>query len=139
MASLHFSTISGPYVLVNPMAFALSPIFNSGSTKNFLDRAKEEQTIFLALALMIPPLLFAFVSQYAKAKKIEKIGEETLRESFYVQCYYFSPLSVAIWATYYAYYFFTVNAYWYLKFSSALQILLSTLLYFEQGPDARHL
>ena len=101
----------------------------TGSTKNFLDRAKEEQTIFLALALMTPPLLFAFASQLAKVRKVEKIGEETLRESFYVQCYYFSPLSVAIWATYYAYYFFTVNAYGYLRLNAALQILLLPLVW----------
>jgi hypothetical protein len=89
----------------------------------FLDRVKEEQTIFLALALMIPPLLFAFVTQALKVK-MENIGEETLKESFYVQCYYFSPLSLAIWGTYYAYYFLTADAYWYVEFYTALQILL---------------
>lgn len=96
--------------------------------KNFLDRVKDEQTIFLALALMIPPLLFAFASQIIKVK-MENIGEETLKESFYVQCYYFSPLSVAIWGTYYAYYFYTADVYSYVEFSTALQILLLPLVW----------
>lgn len=95
---------------------------------NFLDRVKDEQTIFLALALMIPPLLFAFASQIIKVK-MEKIGEETLKESFYVQCYYFSPLSLAIWGTYYAYYFYTADAYWYAKYDLALQLLLLPLIW----------
>lgn len=101
---------------------ALQPKDNKQSSK-FLDRVKEEQTIFLALALMIPPLLFAFITQALKVN-MEQIGEETLKESFYVQCYYFSPLSLAVWGTYYAYYFLTPDAYWYVEFYTALQILL---------------
>jgi hypothetical protein len=101
----------------------------SAASKNFLDRVKEEQTIFLALALMFPPLLFALASHMLRARNFEKVGEETLRESFYVQCYYFSPLSLAVWATYYAYYFFTLNAYWYVKYNFALQILLLPLVW----------
>ena len=95
---------------------------SSSSGKNFLDSVKDERTIFLALALMIPPLLFAFAAQIFKTKWVN-IGEETLKENFYVQCYYFSPLALAIWATYYAYYFFTADVYWYVPFNAALIIL----------------
>lgn len=95
------------------------------SEKNFLDRVKEEQTIFLALALMIPPLVFAFVSKVFKG---EAIAEGTLKENFYVQCYYFSPLSLAIWGTYYALYFYTDDAYLYSETDTSLPILMIPLI-----------
>lgn len=98
-----------------------------GASK-FLDTVKDEQTIFLALALMIPPLLFAFVTKLFKVG-MGAINESTLKESFYVQCYYFSPLSVAIWGTFYAFYFFTSDAYWYASFNVTLQVLLLPVLW----------
>ena len=75
----------------------------------FTAQVQKENTIFLALALMMPPLLFAFATKFFK----ETIGENTLKEDFYIQCYYFSPLSLAIWGSYYARYFFTADAYFY--------------------------
>ena len=94
------------------------------ATVDFSDRVKQEDTLFLALALMIPPLLFAFVIKIRTRKRGEIIGENTLKESFYVQCYFFSPLSMAIWATYYARYFFTADAYGYRDYGLSLVILL---------------
>jgi len=88
---------------------------------NIVDQIQKENTIFLALALMIPPLLFALATKLFIG---DPIGENTLKENFYVQCYYFSPLSLAIWATYYAYYFFTPDAYFYVGRNVALPILL---------------
>ena len=90
---------------------------------DFLNRVKDEQTIFLALALMMPPLLFAFVSKIFR----DKIDENTLKDNFYVQCYYFSPLSLAIWGTYYSFYFFTADAYLYFGSDYALPVLLFPL------------
>jgi len=89
--------------------------------ENIVDQIQKENTIFLALALMIPPLLFALATKLFMG---DPIGENTLKENFYVQCYYFSPLSLAIWATYYAYYFFTSDAYFYIGNNIALPILL---------------
>ena len=94
---------------------------------NFSERVTQEDTLFLALALMIPPLLFAFVTQI-RSRTLRDIGENTLKESFYVQCYYFSPLSLAIWATYYARYFFTADVYGYQDFGISLVILLLPVL-----------
>jgi len=88
---------------------------------SLVDQIQKEKTIFLALALMVPPLLFALT---AKLFMGAPIGENTLKENFYEQCYYFSPLSLAIWATYYAYYFFTNDAYFYVGHNVALPILL---------------
>lgn len=89
--------------------------------ENLVAQIQKENTIFLALALMIPPLLFALATKLFMGAPI---GENTLKENFYVQCYYFSPFSLAIWATYYAYYFFTNDAYFYLGHNIALPILL---------------
>jgi hypothetical protein len=88
-------------------------------------QVQKENTIFLALALMLPPLLFALA---VKLFRGESIGENNLKENFYVQCYYFSPLSLAIWATYYARYFFTSDAYFYRSENAALQVLILPLL-----------
>jgi len=95
------------------------------SIDSLSSQIQKETTIFLALALMIPPLLFALA---VKLFRGESIGENNLKENFYVQCYYFSPPSIAIWATYYARYFFTSDAYFYTTENATLQILLLPLL-----------
>lgn len=90
--------------------------------ENIVDQIQKENTLFLALALMIPPLLFTLAAKLFMGKPI---GETSLKESFYAQCYYFSPLSLAIWATYYAYFFFTADAYFYIGHVISLPILLA--------------
>jgi len=134
----------------------------------FAERIKQEETIFLALALMIPPLLFAFASRFFLNKskvtddgkkdaevtdknptkpaggdktvtsdtsglsawwsKYVPIGEETLKNQFYVQCYYFSPLSLAIWVTIYASYFFTDDVFLYQSEGLYWQIMFLPLV-----------
>jgi hypothetical protein len=88
---------------------------------NISDLLKKETTIFLALGLLLPPLLFAMASKLFRG---EEISENTLRESFYAQCYYFSPLSLAIWATYYAWYFYTPDVFFYRADATSQQLLL---------------
>jgi hypothetical protein len=97
----------------------------SRSIEALTSQIQKEKTIFLALALMLPPLLFALA---AKIFMGENIGENTLKESFYVQCYYFSPLSFAIWATYFARYFFTADAYFFVGERLAVQLLFLPVL-----------
>lgn len=72
--------------------------------KNFSDVLEKDTTIFLAFALLLPPLFFAFVYSLATRKPL---NEQDMRKIFYVQCYYFSPLSVAIWAFYYSLFYLT--------------------------------
>jgi len=79
-------------------------------TEFVADRLTDESTILLALALLLPPLLFALAT---KLFTEHAVSENTLRESFYAQCYYFSPLSLAIWGTYYANYFVTTDIFFY--------------------------
>lgn len=93
--------------------------------ETFTASVQRENTLFLAIALMLPPLLFALATKLFTTT----IGEDTLKESFYTQCYYFSPLSLAVWASYYARYFFTSDAYFYADGNFAIQIIwLPTLL-----------
>ena len=93
--------------------------------ETFTASVQRENTLFIAIALMLPPLLFALATKIF----IKDIGEDTLKESFYTQCYYFSPPSLAIWASYYARYFFTSDAYLYADSSFAIKIIwLPTML-----------
>ncbi len=87
--------------------------------ETFTATVQRENTLFLAIALMLPPLLFALATKLFTTP----IGEDTLKESFYTQCYYFSPLSMAIWASYYARYFFTSDAYFYADNNLAIQVI----------------
>ena len=83
---------------------------SSSSHINISDLLKKETTIFLALGLLFPPLVFALATKLFRG---EELSENMLRENFYIQCYYFSPLSLAIWATYYAGYFMTSEVFSY--------------------------
>jgi LysM domain-containing protein len=78
--------------------------------ETFTDQFSKERTIFLALLLMIPPLLFTLATKVFTA---EVIGENSLRENFYVQCYYFSPPSLAVWATFYGVIYYTKDIFFY--------------------------
>jgi len=93
--------------------------------QSFTASVQKENTLFIAIALMLPPLLFALATRLF----ITSIGEDTLKESFYTQCYYFSPLALAIWASYYARYFFSADAYFFASGSVAVQVIwLPTVL-----------
>jgi hypothetical protein len=75
---------------------------------SFSDVLKKDTTIFLAFALLLPPLFFAFVYSLATHKQL---NEQDMKKIFYVECYYFSPLSAAIWAFYYSLFFLTGGAF----------------------------
>ncbi len=102
----------------DPSAAAAETAKSTGF-ENFTAQVQKENTIFLALALMLPPLLFALATKFLTTS----IGEDTLKENFYTQCYYFSPLSLAIWASYYARYFYTSDAYFFANNDLAIQII----------------
>ncbi|MCC6500641.1 MAG: hypothetical protein IT313_10280 [Anaerolineales bacterium] len=114
-----------PIVITNEQSKKDAEAAKNVGVESFTAQAQQENTIFIALALMLPPLLFALATKLF----LITVGEDTLKESFYTQCYYFSPLSLAIWASYYARYFFTSDAYFYAGGNFAVQIIwLPTLL-----------
>jgi hypothetical protein len=108
-----------PIVISNEQTTKSTEAAKTAGIETFTAQVQKENTIFLALALMLPPLLFALATKLFR----ENIGEDTLKENFYTQCYYFSPLSLAIWASYYARYFFTSDAYFYAGGDLAIQII----------------
>ena len=85
---------------------------------------KKESNIFLVFGLLIPPLFFAFATKLFTRKEI---SENALREAFYAECYYFAPISLAIWATLYASRFLTNDVFYYYD-ASILIVFLPTLL-----------
>lgn len=97
----------------------------TGGTVSVSDLLKKETTTFLALGLLFPPLLFALAT---KLFREPEISEAVLRESFYAQCYYFSPLSLAIWATYYARYFLTPDIFNYRANDAAITFIVMPAL-----------
>jgi len=109
-------------IISNDSAKSIVAQGTNAGIEDFVSQIQKENTIFLALALMIPPLLFTLAAKLFMGKQI---SETALKESFYAQCYYFSPLSLAIWATYYAYFFFTADAYFFIGYEVSLPILLA--------------
>jgi hypothetical protein len=85
---------------------------------------KKETTIFLAIGMMLPPLLYAFATRLITRKEI---SENSLKEVFYAQCYYFSPLQLAVWAFVYSISFFTDDLFSYKEWAFLL-ILVPPLL-----------
>jgi len=83
------------------------------------EQLQNETTIFLALGLLIPPLLFAMVT---KLFGREALTEDSLKETFYVQCYYFSPIAFVVWATSYAIRFFTPDVFF--RFDTDLNLII---------------
>ncbi len=67
-------------------------------------KLQSEETVFLALGLLLPPLLFSLAIKLFSGSTL---SEGLLKETFYVQCYYFSPIAILFWATQYANRFLT--------------------------------
>lgn len=98
------------------------------TVQSFSDSLNAQTTAFLALVLLIPPFLFAFVSMSATGKKID---ENSIKRTFYEECYYFSPLSLAIWTFYYSNKFFSSDVTWGQLGNSPIYIpLLAALVWF---------
>lgn len=72
----------------------------------FEKRLKSGGTIFSGFILLIPPLLLAYLLYFLQRRN-EKVDQNDLKKNFYVQCYYFSPLGLAIWAWVYSIVFYT--------------------------------
>lgn len=90
-----------------------------------LGELHSERTYLIALGLMFPPLLFSLASRLLGRREL---SEDSLREIFYVQCYYFAPLGFVFWASMYAWYFVTPDVFGYYDTNSYLLITLLPML-----------
>ena len=113
-----------PVQIINTLAPAQDPKSNASKVQEFRALLTSETGILLALIFLMPPLLFAFATKILLG---EKISENSLKENFYAQCYYFSPLSLAFWATVYALYFYTIDIFFY-NYQYQLTMLLPVAL-----------
>ena len=82
-----------------------------------VDKAKDiadavKKNTYLGVVFLLPALLFALVAQGIKRNEKNEIvlSAESLKEVFYAQCYYFTPISLAVYAWIYAAYFMTPSA-----------------------------
>jgi hypothetical protein len=66
--------------------------------EGFKNGLESGQTYLLALGILSLPLLFSFGT---KVLGEDGVSETSLKESFYMQCYYFSPLTATFWASFY--------------------------------------
>jgi len=111
----------------------VAPPQNAQNDKNQVQDIRElftsEAAILLALVFLTPPLFFAFVTKLLVS---EKVSEDSLKENFYAQCYYFSPLSLTFWATVYAIFFYTIDIFFYnnLYILTMLLPLMLAILWF---------
>jgi hypothetical protein len=79
-------------------------------TENLVAVLQDEKTIFLALGIFIIPLTFALATRFLGK---QNLNEDSLKDAFYIQCYYFSPIAVLFWATQYAILFLTPDIFGY--------------------------
>jgi len=87
----------------------VSGIASSGPLLENLQKNLESgMTYLLALGLLSLPLLFSFGTKILDA---EGLGETSLKNSFYMQCYYFSPVTAVFWSSIYAIQLYTSDIY----------------------------
>jgi hypothetical protein len=100
------------------------------------NQLESENTIFLALGLLFPPLLFALVMKsigkdLSGTNSFEDVlSEDSLKEIYLIQCYYFAPLASMFWATRYAGHFLTPDVFYRFDTKTNLIILLPLILVF---------
>lgn len=81
---------------------------DAGEGTTLVKRLESSETIFLGLLLLLPPLLLAGAIGIFTGPD-RSFGEESLKEHFYAQCYYFVPVGMAFWASYYSWNYYTFD------------------------------
>jgi hypothetical protein len=101
------------------------PESNKFAFESFQKQLQNERTIFWAFGMFVPPLLFTLA---IKLFSRDMLSEGSLKETFYVQCYYFSPVAFIFWATRYALQLFTPDVFFRYDTEGHLIVLLPMLL-----------
>jgi hypothetical protein len=96
------------------------------SLEGFQGALESGGTYFLAIGLLSLPLLFSFGT---KILGEEGLGETSIKQSFYMQCYYFSPITAVFWASFYSIGLYTNDIYW-LAMLMAMIIFVLIILWF---------
>lgn len=96
------------------------------SLEGFQGALESGGTYFLAIGLLSLPLLFSFGT---KILGEEGLGETSIKQSFYMQCYYFSPITAVFWASFYSIALYTNDIHW-LAVLMAMIIFVLIILWF---------
>lgn len=78
------------------------------SVETLLSSLESGGTYLIALGILALPLLFSFGT---KILGEDGLGGSNLKHSFYMQCYYFSPLTAVFWSSMYALNLYTADIY----------------------------
>lgn len=78
------------------------------SVESLLSSLESGGTYLIALGILALPLLFSFGT---KILGEDGLGGSNLKHSFYMQCYYFSPLTAVFWSSMYALNLYTSDIY----------------------------
>lgn len=92
------------------------------SLEGFQGALESGGTYFLAIGFLSLPLLFSFGT---KILGEEGLGETSIKQSFYMQCYYFSPITAVFWASFYSLGLYTDDIYW---FALLMPIIILALI-----------
>jgi len=98
------------YVSVYNPKNPVKPGESTSGIEKLSGQLKAESTYLIALGLLILPMAFTLA---IKLFSSETVSEDMLREAFYAQCYYFTPLSLAFWATFYSITYTTSDIFFY--------------------------
>jgi len=91
---------------LNPQNTSLSSDLSPAKVDGFV--AELQKNSYLGMIFLLPSLVFALVAHGVKGKQI---GAESLKEVFYAQCYYFSPLGLFTYLCLFGVYYAT-NTQW---------------------------
>ena len=103
------------------------------SLEGFQGALESGGTYFLAIGLLSLPLLFSFGT---KILGEEGLGETSIKQSFYMQCYYFSPITAVFWASFYSIALYTNDIYWFAVLMPMIIFVLIILWFLSAESNA---
>lgn len=118
---------------------------NTAKAKAQADKAKGiadavKQNSYLGVIFLLPALAFAVVTHGIRRddKKEIQLSAESLKEVFYAQCYYFTPISLATYALIYASYFMTPDDVWTLGLLAIVLLIMAFWFYRVEVHAVKH-
>lgn len=103
------------------------------SVESLLSSLESGGTYLIALGILALPLLFSFGT---KILGEDGLGGSNLKHSFYMQCYYFSPLTAVFWSSMYALNLYTSDIYFVALIAPLVMFILIILWFWSAEINA---
>lgn len=103
------------------------------SVESLLSSLESGGTYLIALGILALPLLFSFGT---KILGEDGLGGSNLKHSFYMQCYYFSPLTAIFWSSMYALNLYTSDIYFVALIAPLVMFVLIILWFWNAEINA---